>query len=286
MTKKTQQIKTLVNGEESSSINVNDRGLQFGDGVFETIRIHQGKAVWWQQHIDRLLDGCRRLHFSTLPDVKNLQREANKLLAACDTGTLKIIVTRGNSSSGYAAAADSIPNRIMIFTPGLRHQSKAEQGIVLGVCEQPISGSQQLSGIKHLNRLEQVLARLECQNNGWDEGLMLDDKHRIIEGCMSNLFVWQKNRLLTPQLEHTGIKGICRERIILLAEENGLNVEQCELDLGDLQHSDGLFVTNSLIGIWPVVQYKCQDIKELQFEINANTRLLQEKLEADICSVD
>ncbi len=283
---KTQQIKTLVNGKESSFIDVTDRGLQFGDGVFETIRIHQGKAVWWQQHIDRLLDGCRRLHFPVLPDVGTLQKEVNELLAGSETGTVKIIITRGNSSGGYAAAEDSIPNRVMIFTSGLRHQSKAKQGIVLGVCEQPISGSQQLSGIKHLNRLEQVLARLECQSNGWDEGLMLDDRNRIIEGCMSNLFVWQKDRLLTPQLEQTGIKGICRERVLSLAEENGLNVEQCELDLGDLQHSDGLFVTNSLIGIWPVVQFSCLQIKERQFEINANTRLLQKKLEADICSVD
>jgi len=284
MTKKTQQIKTLVNGKESSSIAVTDRGLQFGDGVFETIRIHQGKAVWWQQHIDRLLDGCFRLQFSTLPDVKKLQSEANELLAGSDTGTLKIIVTRGNSSRGYAADPDSIPNRVLIFTPDLRHQSRAEQGIVLGVCEQPISGSQQLSGIKHLNRLEQVLARLECQNNGWDEGLMLDDRNRVIEGSMSNLFVWHQDRLLTPLLEHTGIKGLCREKIILQAKENGLIVEQCELDLGDLQHSDGLFVTNSLIGIWPVVQYRCLQIKERQFEINANTRLLQKRLEDAICS--
>ncbi|MCK5360048.1 MAG: aminodeoxychorismate lyase, partial [Gammaproteobacteria bacterium] len=266
---KKQQIKTLVNGEESSSIAVTDRGLQFGDGVFETIRIHQGRPVWWQQHIDRLLDGCSRLQFSRLPDVDILRQEVNELLTGTETGSLKIIITRGNSSCGYAAAADSIPNRVIIFTPGIRHQSRTEQGIVLGVCEQTISGSQQLSGIKHLNRLEQVLARLECQDNDWDEGLMLDDKSRVIEGCMSNLFVWQKDKLMTPQLEHTGIRGICRERVILLAKAEGLEVEQCELDLGDLLHSDGLFVSNSLIGIWPVVSFKCPQIQERQFEINA-----------------
>ena len=281
---KTQQTKTLVNGEASASITVTDRGLQFGDGVFETIRIHQGKTVWWQQHAERLLEGCSRLRFSILPDIKTLQKEADELVGGCETGSLKIIITRGNSSSGYAATENSTPNRVLVLTPGLRHQSMAEQGIILGVCEQHITGSQELSGIKHLNRLEQVLARLECQKNGWDEGLMLDDRNRIIEGCMSNLFVWQKDRLYTPQLEHTGIKGICRERIILLAQENGLKVEQCELDLGDLQHSDGLFVTNSLIGIWPVVTYKCLQIEERQFEINANTRLLQKSLEEAICS--
>ena len=277
------KIKTLVNGEETSSISVSDRGLQFGDGIFETIRIHQGKPVWWQQHIDRLLSDCTRLRIHNLPAVELIQQAVSKLVAGSEAGTLKIIITRGNSSSGYAAAADSIPNWVLIFTAGIRHQSKAEQGIVLGVCEQTISGSQQLSGIKHLNRLEQVLARLECQDNGWDEGLMLDDTSRVIECCMSNLFVWQKDKLMTPQLEHTGIRGICRERIILLAKAEGLEVEQCELDLGDLLHSDGLFVSNSLIGIWPVVNYKCQQIQERQFEINANTRLLQKLLEDDTC---
>jgi len=282
----TEQTRILVNGEQTECISVTDRGLQFGDGVFETIRVHQGKPVWWQQHMDRLLDGCRRLHFADMPDVDTLRQEVTKLLADTITGTLKIIITRGNSSSGYAAPADIVPNRILILTPGLRHLSKTEQGIVLGVCEQPVTGSQQLSGIKHLNRLEQVLARTECQSKGWDEGLMLDDRNRIIEGSMSNLFVWQQNNLLTPQLEQTGIKGICRERVLSLAEENGMKVEQCELDLGDLQHCDGLFVTNSLIGIWPVVQYRCQQISERQFEVNVNTRLLQHLLEADICSVN
>ena len=115
---------------------------------------------------------------------------------------------------------------------------------------------------------------------------MLDDRNRVIEGSMSNLFVWQQDRLLTPKLTHTGIRGICREKIISLAEENNIKVEQCELDLGDLQYSDGLFVSNSLIGIWPVCQYKSQKLDQRKFEINANTHLLQEILEADICSLD
>jgi 4-amino-4-deoxychorismate lyase len=280
----TEQIKTLVNGTSASSIAVTDRGLQFGDGVFETIRIHQGRPVWWQQHIDRLLEGCDRLHFENLPDIRRLQTEANDLIKGCNTGSLKIMITRGDSSSGYAAPDGCTPNRILVLSPGLRHESKAEQGIFLGVCEQQITGSKQLSGIKHLNRLEQVLARNECIKNGWDEGVMLDSQHRVIEGCMSNIFVWQKERLLTPQLENTGIRGVCRDRILSLAEEQGLTVEQCELDLGDLQHGDGMFVSNSLIGIWPVVEYKCQNFKQRQLEINASTRLLQKRLEEDICS--
>ena len=278
---KTHQTIFRVNGEESSSIEVTDRGLQFGDGVFETLRIHQGRPVWWQLHMDRLLEGCRRLHFTHLPDTGVFQQEASLLSANCPKGTLKIILTRGASSSGYAAPADIIQNRILQLSYDNRHQSKSEQGIVLGVSEQQITGSQQLSGIKHLNRLEQVLARIECQAEGWDECIMLDNENKVVEGSMSNLFVWQQDRLLTPLLDKTGIKGICRERIMSLAAAIGIDVQQCELDLQNLQQSDGIFVCNSLIGIWPVVQFA-----DRTFDTGANTRMLQTLLEAEICSAE
>lgn len=273
--------KTLVNGQESSFIDITDRGLQFGDGVFETLRVHKAKPIWWQQHMDRLLDGCRRLQFSNLPDIQTLRQEVDKLLSDNPSGTLKIIITRGNSMSGYAAPTDIMPNRVLIMTSGFRHQTKSEQGIMLGICKQRITGSHQLSGIKHLNRLEQVLARMECQAEGWDEGLMLDSDDRVIEGSMSNLFICQQGRLLTPLLEQMGIKGICRGRIILLAERNGINVEQCELGLQDMKNSDEMFVCNSLIGIWPVTRFDNR-----QYEPGPYMRLLQTKLEAELCSAD
>ena len=273
--------KTLVNGEETSFIDITDRGLQFGDGVFETLRVHKAKPIWWQQHMDRLLDGCRRLQFGNLPDIQTLRQEVDKLLSDNPSGTLKIIITRGNSMSGYAAPADIMPNRVLIMSSGFRHQAKSEQGIMLGICKQRITGSQQLSGIKHLNRLEQVLARKECQSEGWGEGLMLDSDDRVIEGSMSNLFICQQGRLLTPLLEQMGIEGICRGRIILLAERNGINVEQCELGLQDLKNSDELFVCNSLIGIWPVTRFDNR-----QYQPGPYMRLLQTKLEAELCSAD
>ncbi|GMR05868.1 MAG: aminodeoxychorismate lyase [Gammaproteobacteria bacterium] len=277
----TEQTKFLVNGEKTDSISVTDRGLQFGDGVFETIRIHQGKPVWWQQHINRLLDGCHRLRFADIPDIDTLRQEVTALASDCVAGVLKIIITRGCSNSGYATPADTPANRILCLTPGMRHQSRAGQGIVMGVCSQHLAGHDSLSGIKHLNRLEQVLARIQCQGEGWDEGIMLDEQSAVIEGTMSNLFIWQENLLLTPSLQKTGIKGLCREIIIALAEENGIAVDQTKLRLEDLTNSSGIFVTNSLIGIWPVINFNHQ-----QLTVCANTRLLQEKLEDSICSAD
>jgi len=277
----SKQTRYLVNGEKTDSISVTDRGLQFGDGIFETIRIHQGKPVWWQQHMDRLLDGCHRLRFADIPDVDTLQQEVTALASDCVAGVLKIIITRGYSNSGYATPADTPANRILFLTPGMRHQSRAGQGIVMGVCSQRLAGHDSLSGIKHLNRLEQVIARLQCQAEGWDEGVMLDDQGTVIEGTMSNLFIWREDHLLTPSLQKTGFKGLCREIIIALAAENGITVEQTKLQLEDLTNSSGIFVTNSLIGIWPVINFIHQ-----QLTVCANTRLLQERLEDSICSPD
>lgn len=276
---KIPQMRSLVNGIESEIISISDRGLQFGDGLFETIRIHQGKPVWWQQHMDRLLEGCRRLHFASLPDIKILRKEADLLLQDFSTGTMKIIITRGNSSSGYAAEAGLMPNRVVTVKPGRRHQPKSGQGVVMGVCAQRINGSSQLSGIKHLNRLEQVLARTQCQAEGWDECIMMDNEDKVVECSMSNLFVWQQGRLLTPQLGQSGIKGICRDKIISLAAVNGIEVEQCDLELQDMLNSDGLFVSNSLIGIWPVARFV-----DRTFKTETNTGMLQSQLEAGICS--
>lgn len=279
----TAQSKFLVNGIISSSLPVTDRGLQFGDGVFETIRIHEGHPVWWQQHIDRLLDGCSRLCFHSLPDPALLQQEAVEMAAGVDAGVLKIIITRGCSLRGYAAAPDMKPNRILMLKPGQRHADKSEQGITLGICKQRLGESPSLVGIKHLNRLEQVLARMQCQEQEWDEGLMLDQQEQVIEGSMSNIFIWQNQRLITPSLALAGIPGICRQRILDLAVQYGIKTEQRELVIEDMVNCDGIFVSNSLIGIWPVSVFNYSGSEQKKFPINNDTRVLQQQLEADLC---
>ncbi len=282
----SEQTITLVNGEASSSIEVTDRGLQFGDGVFETIRIERGRLVWWQQHMSRLLEGCRRLHFTTLPDVEVLLKEAVQLSENCMQGALKIIITRGYSNCGYSIPTEISPNRILLMRPGKSNSAQAKQGICLGVCRQRISSSTNLSGIKHLNRLEQVLARMECTTEGWDEGLMLNERDKVMEGSMSNLFVWQHDHLFTPLLENAGVEGIARGIIIKLAQKCGIAVEQGELDILDLPNVDELFICNSLIGLWPVSQIKMPQSGQLNFDIGDKTRFLQQQLEEAMCSAD
>ena len=283
---KAEQTMTLVNGEVSSSIDVTDRGLQFGDGVFETIRINRGRLVWWQQHMNRLLEGCRCLHFTNLPNVDVLLKEAVQLSENCMEGALKIIITRGFSNCGYTIPREISPNRVLLIRPGVRTSAQARQGISIGVCQQRINSATNLSGIKHLNRLEQVLARMECATEGWDEGLMLNQRDKVIEGSMSNLFVWRHDHLFTPALDNAGVEGITRGIIIKLAEKCGIAVEQGELDVLDLPNVDELFVCNSLIGIWPVSQIETAKSGQLNFEIGDKTRFLQQQLEEAMCCAD
>jgi 4-amino-4-deoxychorismate lyase len=280
MNTEADSIATMVNGQAAGTVPVFDRGLQFGDGVFETIRIHRGKPVWWEQHVERLLYGCRQLCFSRVPNVSLLFREASELTAKVDTGVLKIIITRGNSNSGYAPPQDTRENRILIVSSGQRHAVQADKGIRLGLCEQRISSAPgALSGIKHLNRLDQVLGRLECVNHGWDEGVMLDQEDHPIEGTMSNLFILKENSLLTPSLEKSGIRGICREFILGHAHKSGFDTEECELGVDDLLESDGLFICNSLVGIWPVRYFI-----DRSYENNERSMQLRRTVEEAMCS--
>lgn len=269
----------LVNGKRSDEITVFDRGLQFGDGVFETIRIHRGRPVWWDAHMNRLTDGCRRLEFEKLPDTDNLLQEVIDNAARFDTGTLKIIITRGNSNSGYRIPDDISDNIIMIFSEGGRHEEIPETGIMLGLCRHYIPSPSLLAGIKHLNRLEQVMARKECTEQGWDEGVMLDSEERVIEGTMSNIFAWYGDKLITPMITQAGVKGICRDVIMEQSMHAVGGIEECEISVSELLQSDGIFVCNSLIGIWPVRHFL-----DREFDSNRNTFMLQQMIEEAMCS--
>ena len=125
------------------------------------------------------------------------------------------------------------------------------------------------------------MARIECNEHDWDEGIMLDESGRVIEGTMSNLFAWYGDKLLTPIIDRAGIRGICRDVVIERASAVGIGTEECELDISDLLESDGMFVCNSLIGIWPV-----RRLLDRNYDITRNTRMLQQRLQEAMCSPD
>lgn len=242
----------LVNGSPAELLPLTDRGLLYGDGLFETLAIRAGHALAWPQHMARLQQGCQRLGIPS-PDTGLLQTEMQQLCRQADTAVLKIIITRGSGGRGYLPPADGHPSRILSLHPWPDYPARlAHDGIRARICGHRLPDNPDLAGIKHLNRLDQVLARAEWDDPGIREGLMLDARGHVIEGTMSNVFVIESGRLLTPSLEQAGVAGILRAEILAWAREQQFPHEVSSLPLVRLEGAECVFVCNSLIGIWPV----------------------------------
>ena len=244
----------LINGRETDQTSVLDRGFQYGDGLFETIYVVSEKPQYWQQHMERLLDGCRRLKI-LLPELSVFQSEAEKLCAGVEEGVLKITITRGVGGRGYATDALAKSTRVLAIFPAPHYPEEyREEGVVVKVCDTRLGINPALAGIKHLNRLEQVLARAEWTSADIQEGLMLDINNNVIEGTMCNVFSVRKGELYTPELSLCGVKGIMREQVINKAKQEKIMVHETQISLDDLLQSEELFLCNSVFGIWPVRQ--------------------------------
>ncbi len=244
--------KILINGEAGDRIDVLDRGLQYGDGLFETLRVRAGRPCLWAAHLARLRRGCERLGIA-MPAEARLRDEAGRLCAGLDDGVLKIVLTRGPGGRGYRPPRDARPTRLLAVFPAPDYPPQyAQAGVAARLCDTRLGLNPALAGLKHLNRLEQVLARAEWDEPGIAEGLMLDIEGNVIEGTMSNLFMVRAGRLCTPGLSRCGVAGVMRARVMAEAGAQGIPVEEGRIGLRDLAAADELFLTNSVIGVWPV----------------------------------
>ncbi len=242
----------LVNGKPGGRIDPDDRGFGYGDGLFETIAIRGGAARFIERHLSRLNDGCRQLGIP-LPPTSLIREEAEQLVAGRQHGTIKVIVTRGPGPRGYCPPAAMHPTRAMVFLPENADAARRPAGGVRVVkCKTPASCNPALAGVKTLNRLDNVLARAELQTSDADEGLMSDLAGGIIGGTMSNLFMVHRGRILTPTLRNCGIRGVMRGLVLEAAAAAGEPVLETEIGMQQLAGAEELFLTNSLIGLWPV----------------------------------
>jgi 4-amino-4-deoxychorismate lyase len=243
----------VINGQAIDGISSLDRGLLYGDGVFETLAVEDGKPRFWLRHLARLSAGCERLGIPQ-PEEKRLLEESLALIAGGERGVLKIIVTRGCAGRGYRPASDATPTRIIQLHPCRDYPETCRaSGVRVRLCRQRLGHNPVLAGIKHLNRLEQVLARREWEDPSIHEGLLLDGDEHLVEGTMSNLFVIRDRVLMTPDLRRCGVAGILRTVVMELAAKVPMPVQVRALGLDDLREADEVFLTNSLIGIWPVI---------------------------------
>jgi 4-amino-4-deoxychorismate lyase len=270
----------LVNGIATEQLPVSDRGLQYGDGVFETVAYHHGQLRFLTAHLDRLSQGCKRLGID-FQQRKTLKIELHKICGELDAAktqnaVVKIIVTRGSGGRGYQAPIGVEPTRIISTHDWPSHsEDNASKGVNVRLCHQRLVDNPTLAGIKHLNRLEQILARNEWDDDGIAEGLMCNAHGDIVEGTFSNIFIVKSGMLITPPLDRCGIEGITRATIMDIAGKAGIPCHQAYIRQQDLYGADEVFMCNSIIGIWPIKQ-----IEQQTLPVGAITALLQAQLSA------
>ncbi len=241
-----------LNGESKHCIDVSDRGFQYGDGLFETIEISHGKPLFLDLHLKRLAVGCKQL-LIPMPDMALLQSEARKLAILREQAVMKLIITRGSGGRGYRQPEEIYPTRVFSLHPHPHYPEKFyREGVSVRFCRYRLGLNPTLAGIKHLNRLEQVMGRAEWSDSDIQEGLMLDSHGNVIEGTMSNFFYVRNGILYTSLIEQSGVAGIVRAIVLDLAAQLAIDTIKKNILPEELLQADEIFITNSVIGIWPV----------------------------------
>jgi len=242
----------LVNGKLGNLISIRDRGLLYGDGAFRTMRAIHGKAQHWLLHYQKLEYDCAALGI-VCPDQASLLVELNDLLKQHPNAVLKLVVTRGAGVRGYAPPACARPTHFWDASPLPEYpEDWTTHGIKVHLCQLRLSQQPRLAGIKHLNRLENVLAAAEWNDASIAEGILLDDSGNVIEGTRSNLFIVKNGELHTPDLSRCGVAGIQRDRVIAWARSHDVTCAVTQFVLDELLAADSIFLVNSVIGLWSV----------------------------------
>lgn len=260
-------LECLVNGEIATYVSATNRGLAYGDGVFETIPVHNGRPRRWQTHMDRLGAGCERLGLN-MPPQAVLLRELQTVSVGLSDAVVKIILTRDGSARGYMPPEHAASVRIVSA-----HQyptdvlERARTGVRATICDLRLAIQPALGGIKHLNRLEQVLATAEMREKQAGEGILLDAEDHVICALSGNIFIVSDQRLLTPRLDRCGVRGVLRNHILA---NFGARCEQRRIMVDMLAEADEVFTCNAVRGIVPVTA-----IDQFEYGIGPVTHELQ-----------
>lgn len=252
----------LINGQPGAQVSALDRGLAYGDGIYRTIEIRAGQPRLWAWQYRRLVADASRLKLP-VPDEALLLDEIGQLAAGVAQGVAKIVLTRGVGARGYAIPADCQATRIVSVTAWAGYPpERARDGVAVRWCDTRLACQPLLAGIKHLNRLENVLVRSEWQDPAIHEGLMLDTRGLLVEATMSNVYLVQGQRILTPRLDQNGVQGMLRDWLFAHAAQLGYPLTEAEILPAQLQAADAVFLSNSLIGLWPVASIDGQPLPQ------------------------
>jgi 4-amino-4-deoxychorismate lyase len=258
----------------SPSIDVQDRGLHYGDGLFETIACRAGQPRFLDLHLQRLSGGCERLGIQ-YQDWPGLTAQITQLAATQPASIIKLILTRGSATTrGYGPQGAGPPRTVLLQYPWPEEDPALwEQGVAARTARGRLGENPALAGLKHLNRLEQVLIRGEWNDPALHEALVFSSSGWLVSGTMSNVFLVSGGRIVTPALTHAGVRGVMRRVVMREARAAGLIVTETAPDAAALAAADEIFLTNARIGIWPV---RCLDGRERG--VGPVTRRLQQRL--------
>ncbi|SIN80604.1 aminodeoxychorismate lyase [Salinivibrio sp. ES.052] len=266
-----------VNGQPCHEFATADRGLQFGDGCFTTGHVYRGVLLDRDAHILRLQDTCQRLAIEQV-DWTGL---AQTLEQACWHSTseqaLKVIITRGQGGRGYSPQGCISPTVIVSLHPFPTHYREWQQeGVKLATTPIQLGASPLLAGLKHLNRLEQVLLKRSLIDTSADDLVVTDVFGHLVETTASNLF-WRSGHVVyTPSLDNAGVAGLMREKIMAVID--GLPDYQCQtVSLGEsaLWQAEEVFISNTLMKVVPV-----NAINQTDYHTHTLTQVLQQRLNA------
>ena len=280
----------LIDGQPADSVPVTDRGLLYGDGLFETVLLRHGHLAYPALHLQRLVLGCERLDLPLAREVLTQQLDFFlKLLAeqSIHEAVVKIIVTRGDGGRGYMPPLPSLPRIILQSHPlpadiGTNYQN----GIDCTVCTYSLPHNPQLAGLKHLNRLDQIMGSQELSkaatvNPDIREALMSDHDGHLIEGTRSNVFVVIDGRLCTPDLQLCGVAGVTRQALTGFAAMQDWPLDIRRIKLHELARATEMFLSNSIIGVWPVNKLHMSG-RVISLPDNHYTRLCHDFLNAGL----
>jgi 4-amino-4-deoxychorismate lyase len=240
-------VSVWINGRRGTKIDCRDRGLQYGDGVFESMRVRRGGVRLLDFHLDRLEAGCERLEIA-VPVRRALQRELERAAKRRGEGVLKLIVTRGRGPRGYRPSGHERCTRILT-AHALPAAASAAAPVRVRLCATPLGQNPRLAGLKTLNRLESVVARTEWRDARIWEGLMRDVDENIVCGTMSNLFMRSGSLLLTPALDRCGVAGVMRRWILQTAGQLRLRPLEGRIRWQDLSQAEEVFMSNAVVGL-------------------------------------
>lgn len=250
----------IVNGELATHLPLSDRSIQFGDGVFRTLRQQQGIPVFWEAHYQKLMHDACAMGIVCPP--REVFEEDFTLIKMTE-GIVKIILSRGNTARGYAVSQDLPVTRIVQVSPTpVGRETWLQEGVKIRFADWRLSSQPRLAGIKHLNRLDNVMARLEWNDPDIAESLMLDQAGYVIEGVMSNMFLWQQGGLYTPNLTDCGVAGVMRDKVIEATQHLGIPLIYQSLTPEHIWQAEAVLLTNSVFGIVPVRECESEKYKK------------------------